>query len=219
LKPVGIIRFLGTNCDADVVSACLDIRIPHRYVWWADRFKIEDYSAFILPGGFSYGDYLRCGAMAARAPAMDDVREGARKGYPVLGICNGFQILCEAGLLPGVLTKNISRQFQDEWAELEQTRDSTTFWGGHVKSYLKLPIAHSMGRYFAPPEVLDNLFEKNQVWLTYRKNPNGSLKDIAGITNEKGNVAALMPHPERAMHEWMGSRDGRALFEVLNHVS
>lgn len=204
-KPVGILRFLGTNCDADVVSACDTLKIPNKYIWWADHFNFEEYSAFILPGGFSYGDYLRAGALAARSPAMDDVRRGAIAGYPILGICNGFQILCESELLPGVLTKNVSQNFQDEWVDLEGVTETT-------KKY-RLPIAHSMGRFYATEEKIESLFEQNQVWLKYSKNPNGSLKDIAGITNEMGNVRALMPHPERAMHDWMGSRDGRNLFE------
>jgi phosphoribosylformylglycinamidine synthase subunit PurQ / glutaminase len=206
-KPVGILRFLGTNCDADVVAACDVLKIPNKYIWWADRFNFEDYSAFVLPGGFSYGDYLRAGAMAARTPAMDDVRKGALAGYPILGICNGFQILCESELLPGVLTKNISQSFQDEWVELEELKDA--------KKKYRLPIAHSMGRFYATDEKIQELFDQDQVWLKYSSNPNGSLRDIAGITNEMGNVRALMPHPERAMFDWMGSSDGRSLFEVF----
>ena len=208
MKPVGILRFLGTNCDADVVAACDLLKLPNKYVWWADRFNFNEYSSFILPGGFSYGDYLRAGAMAAQSPAMDDVRAAALQGYPILGICNGFQILCEAGLLPGVLTKNTSQKFQEEWVEIERP-GSGKFW--------RLPIAHSMGRYFAPEDQLQSLFDQNQVWLQYKSNPNGSLRDIAGITNEMGNVYALMPHPERAMTKWMGSEDGRSILEVISH--
>jgi phosphoribosylformylglycinamidine synthase subunit PurQ / glutaminase len=199
-----------------VVAACDLLKLPNKYLWWADHFKHEDYSAFVLPGGFSYGDYLRAGAMAAQAPAMDDLRNAAMAGYPVLGICNGFQILCESQLLPGVLTKNISQQFQDEWVELEPQK-SESFWRLPVKKSLSLPIAHSMGRYFAPEETLQALYDQDLVWLKYKKNPNGSLRDIAGITNEMGNVAALMPHPERAMTDWMGGPDGRSIFEVLIH--
>jgi phosphoribosylformylglycinamidine synthase I len=215
LKPVGILRFLGTNCDADVVAACDNLKIPNKYVWWADRFEKSEFSSFILPGGFSYGDYLRAGAMAALDPAMDDVREAAKAGFPVLGICNGFQILCESELLPGALLKNTSQMFQDEWVDLELL-ESPCFWAQKQKTQFKLPIAHSLGRYYAPEETIEKLFDENQVWLRYRENPNGSLKDIAGITNPMGNVAALMPHPERAMEEWMGGRDGRGLFEVLS---
>jgi len=214
LKPVGILRFLGTNCDADVVSACDALKIPNKYIWWADHFDKSDYSSFILPGGFSYGDYLRAGAMAARTPAMDDVREASQAGFPILGICNGFQILCESDLLPGILLKNTSLKFQDEWVELK-ILESSCFWAQKTKPSFKLPIAHSLGRYYAPNETIQSLFDENQVWLQYGENPNGSIKDIAGITNAGGNVAALMPHPERAMEDWMGSRDGRAIFEVL----
>ncbi len=217
MKPLGILRFLGTNCDADVVSACDHLKIPNKYVWWADRFNHEDYSGFILPGGFSYGDYLRAGALSARSPAMDDVRKAADSGYPILGICNGFQILCEAGLLPGVLTKNESQNFQEEWVTVQPV-GGLTRWS-KLTQPMKLPIAHAMGRFFVTEEKLQELFDHDQVWLKYEKNPNGSLRDIAGVVNEMGNVAALMPHPERAMHEWMGSDHGRQIIEVLAHGS
>jgi phosphoribosylformylglycinamidine synthase I len=216
LKPVGILRFLGTNCDADVVAACDTLKIPNQYLWWADHFNFEDYSSFILPGGFSYGDYLRAGAMAARSQAMDDVKKAAVAGYPILGICNGFQILCEANLLPGVLTKNISQNFQDEWVSLEPQK-SAKVWGEQINKPVKLPIAHSMGRYFAPEDQIKEILDNDQLWFKYSENPNGSLSDIAGITNREGNVAALMPHPERAMHLWMGSDDGRSIFEGVLH--
>jgi phosphoribosylformylglycinamidine synthase I len=214
LKPVGILRFLGTNCDADVVAALDYLSVPNQYVWWADHFDPKAYSGFVLPGGFSYGDYLRAGALAARAPAMDDLRKAAELGAPVLGICNGFQILCEAELLEGALTKNESRQFQDEWVELRQVGHES-FWSSQKKKEFKLPIAHSLGRYFAPDDVIKKLLDNDQIWLKYRKNPNGSFQDIAGITNKNKNVAALMPHPERAMQDWMGSEDGCRLFECL----
>ena len=204
MKPVGVLRFLGTNCDADVLTALDSLNVKSEYVWWADRFDPKKYQGLILPGGFSYGDYLRAGALAARAPAMDDLRIAAKAGLPILGICNGFQILCEAGLLEGALTKNISRKFQDEWMEV---------FDGQKK--YRLPIAHSLGRYLAPEKTIQKMFDSKQVWLTYSKNPNGSLSDIAGLSNGDKNVRALMPHPERAMHDWMGSSDGRTLFGVF----
>lgn len=212
-KPVGVLRFLGTNCDADILQAYEWLSKPAEYIWWQDRFDTKDYCGFILPGGFSYGDYLRCGALAAHAPAMQDVVVAAGQGMPILGICNGFQILCEAGLLEGALTKNLSRQFQEEWVELNSATESSSVW--YIRGDYKLPIAHSMGRFIAPVEALKKIEDNNQIWLKYKKNPNGALMDIAGITNEKGNVAALMPHPERAMQSWMGSSDGRKILEVL----
>ena len=213
-KPVGVLRFLGTNCDADILQAYDFLKTKAQYIWWSDHFNEKDYCGFILPGGFSYGDYLRCGAIAARTPAMQDVVRAAGNGMPVLGICNGFQILCEAGLLEGALSKNTSRMFQEEWVELEPTK-SSCFWE-KKKSNLKLPIAHSMGRYVANEKTLHDLEDNGQIWLKYKKNPNGALKDIAGICNKKGNVAGLMPHPERAMESWMGSSDGRNILGVLS---
>lgn len=215
MKPIGVLRFLGTNCDADILQAYEWLGKPAKYIWWADRFSANDYSGFILPGGFSYGDYLRCGALAAHAPAMQDVVKAANAGFPILGICNGFQILCETRLLEGALTKNISRQFQDEWVELESVSSNVCAWETQKKLNYKLPIAHSMGRYIASDDVLKKIQDKNQIWLKYKSNPNGALLDIAGICNQKGNVAGLMPHPERAMNTWMGSDDGKNILGVL----
>ncbi|MCC6277985.1 MAG: phosphoribosylformylglycinamidine synthase subunit PurQ [Oligoflexia bacterium] len=207
-----MLRFLGTNCDADVYQAIKDLGHTPEYLWWSDRFDWKSYSALVLPGGFSYGDYLRAGALAAQAPAMDDVKQAAKSGVPILGICNGFQILCEAGLLSGALTKNISRQFQDEWVEVELVGSDGPWTQVGQKSF-RLPIAHSMGRYFAPKDTLKALEDDGLIWLKYKRNPNGSLHDISGILNKNRNVAALMPHPERAIHSWMGSSDGRSLLQ------
>jgi phosphoribosylformylglycinamidine synthase I len=208
LKPVGVLRFLGTNCDADVLWALDSLKVPNRYIWWADRFDVNEYSSYVLPGGFSYGDYLRAGALAARAPAIEDLKMAVKKGSKVLGICNGFQILCEAGLLPGVLIKNISQKFQDEWVDVFEPRRS--------EHRFNLPIAHSMGRFFADKKTLNEIEASDQVWLRYSSNPNGSLNDIAGVSDHAKNVFALMPHPERAMHKWMGSNDGVKVLEVLD---
>lgn len=214
-KPIGILRFLGTNCDRDVWQAVQDLQLEPRWLWHADQFDPQDYSAFLLPGGFSYGDYLRCGVLAAKSPVMQSLRQAAEKGYPVLGICNGFQILCEAKLLPGVLVRNVGRRFIDQWVTLRlenETRFSVTSQKGHP---IRLPIAHGEGRYFAEEKVLNGLFESGQVWWTYDENPNGSLRNIAGVSNPEKNVCGLMPHPERAMHAWMGGQGGREILGTL----
>jgi phosphoribosylformylglycinamidine synthase len=147
-------------------------------------------------------------------PAMEDVKVGAKKGAPILGICNGFQILCEAGLLEGALTKNLSRQFQEEWVGLKNVSQKC-FWAQDKTRTLKLPIAHSMGRFIAPEDVIKKMQDQDQIWLQYTQNPNGALMDIAGICNKEGKIAGLMPHPERAMHDWMGSFDGKNILAVL----
>ena len=209
-KKTGVLQFPGSNCDQDVFAA-LKPFCPE-FISYRDRFSLKDYKAFVLPGGFSYGDYLRAGALAARSPAMRDIQIGAEKGYPVLGICNGFQILCESGLLPGTLLGNESLRFIDKEVCLYAERKNT-FWG--VNSDLKLPIAHKEGRYFLDEEGMKRLSDNQQIWLTYKNNPNGSLKNIAGITDKAGRVAGLMPHPERAVASWMGSREGCQFFENL----
>lgn len=203
---VGITRFLGTNCDRDVWQAVEALGHKPEWLWYEDHFDPKEFGAFVVPGGFSYGDYLRCGALAAKAPVMKSLSEAAARGAPVLGICNGFQILCEARLLPGVLVRNESRKFIDKWVTLKPSGKSAWFSGGQK---LSLPIAHGEGRFVS--EEIKKLSDRGQVWLKYEDNPNGSLEDIAGVTNEAGNVAGLMPHPERAVHDWMGGVDGRAI--------
>lgn len=212
-KPVGVLRFLGTNCDRDVWQAVEAIGLEPRWLWHADHFKPEDYSAFILPGGFSHGDYLRCGALAAKAPVMSSLAEAAGKGFPILGICNGFQILCESRLLPGVLVRNESRRFVDRWVDLKLV--TRTRWTLKGQAMLRLPIAHGEGRFFLQEDGLKKLFDNQQVWLSYGDNPNGSLRDIAGVTSATKNVCGLMPHPERALFDWMGGEDGREIMGSL----
>lgn len=227
--PIGVLRFPGTNCDRDVFEAVENGsggvhsgwresgRAKVQWLWHADQFDPKAYRALFLPGGFSYGDYLRAGALAARSPAMKSVQEAAARGVPVLGICNGFQILCEAGLLPGVLTRNRRLRFIDDWVELK-LENPQPYFGQHLRagSKARLPIAHADGRFYAPEEELKRLQDKGQIWWTYSsENPNGSVLDIAGVMNEARNVAALMPHPERAMHEWMGGTDGTAFFDIF----
>lgn len=213
-KKVGVLRFLGTNCDYDVFEAVKAVGLEPEWLWFQDQFQIDNYRGLMLPGGFSYGDYLRCGALAARAPVMKSVREAASKGMPVLGICNGFQILCEANLLPGVLVQNSHLRFVDKWVDLHLRHASPHFAGRSIERP-HLPVAHGDGRYVLEQDEVKQLFDDEQVWFCYDKNPNGSVDDIAGVMNAGKNVAALMPHPERAMQKWMGSADGRVFFESL----
>lgn len=206
---VGIARFLGTNCDEDVKKWVLSKSYKADYLWYEDQFNTNDYDMVIIPGGFSHGDYLRCGALAAQTPVMKSIKEFAKKDKPILGICNGFQILCEAGLLPGALLRNEGQKFKDEWALLRVRQNQTSFLQNIEKEQvIKLPIAHGEGQYYAEASTLNQLNDKGQIWLTYEKNPNGSALNIAGITNEKRNICGLMPHPERALYDWMGSTDG-----------
>ena len=206
---VGITRFLGTNCDQDIKKWTDAKEFKSDYLWYSDRFNINDYDLVIIPGGFSHGDYLRCGALAAKTPVMKSVSEFAAKGKPVLGICNGFQILCEAKLLPGILLQNKGLKFIDEITDLEFQNPDLFFSKSFSKgSSIRLPIAHGEGQYYAPSEQLKKIQDNNQIWLTYKINPNGSVLNIAGVMNESRNVCGLMPHPERALYNWMGSTDG-----------
>jgi phosphoribosylformylglycinamidine synthase len=214
VKPIGILRFLGTNCDRDVWQAVEALGLKPEWLWHEDRFDPTAYAAFLVPGGFSYGDYLRCGALAAKSAVMNSLGEAADKGYPVLGICNGFQILCESKLLPGALVRNESRKFIDKWVELKF--DSDTRWSRLSGQTLRLPIAHGEGRFVIEEDELARLREKGQIWCTYvGENPNGSMQSIAGVSNSAGNVCGMMPHPERAIFDWMGGEDGRVLLQSL----
>lgn len=180
-----------------------------RWLWHRDRFETGSLDAVIVPGGFSFGDYLRCGALAARSPVMDSVREFAGKGGSVLGICNGFQVLCESGLLPGVLVRNQSQKFIDGWVDLEVVTPAAGFaTEAKPKDRIRLPIAHGEGCFRADTETLKKVEDSGQVWLRYQGNPNGSLNDIAGVMSANRQVAGLMPHPERALWDWMGGTDG-----------
>ena len=216
-KKIGVLRFPGTNCDRDVTHMVSARGHEPEFLWHQNRFNSADYQALIVPGGFSFGDYLRSGALAALSPAMESVREFAEKGGPVLGICNGFQILTEARLLPGALSRNAGRRFVDRWVTLK-LENANPFFAVEKKtgSVMHLPVAHGDGRYFVAENEAKSLEDRGQIWLRYHPeadgdssfNPNGSLYNIAGVMNEKKNVVALMPHPERALYDWMGGNDG-----------
>jgi phosphoribosylformylglycinamidine synthase subunit PurQ / glutaminase len=214
---VGIVTFPGSNCDHDVYHVVKHVLgAEAHYVWHKDRLP-AGLAAVILPGGFSYGDYLRCGALARFSPVMEDVAGFARAGRPVLGICNGFQILCESGLLPGVLLRNASLKFlcQDVLVEVQGAETPVT--AGLTGRRLVMPVAHAEGNYFADPATLERLEGEGQVVFRYAGGaPNGSLRDIAGVAGgPRNNVVGLMPHPERASEAVLGCTDGRTLFESL----
>ena len=223
-----VLQFPASNCDQDAIHALRDV-LGHsaRYVWHKET-SLGDADAVIVPGGFSYGDYLRCGAIARFSPVMQAVQQFAVNGGLVLGICNGFQVLCEAGLLSGALIRNRSLQFRCEEVYLKTLTTDSPFTNRIPEGkLLKIPIAHGEGCYFADEGTLNNLKANNQIlWqycnangeVTEQANPNGSLWNIAGICNERRNVAGLMPHPERACEAILGSADGRLIFEGLIHA-
>ena len=212
----GVIQFPGSCDERDALAACK--RVGEARLVWHEETDLSDLDAVVVPGGFSYGDYLRAGAIARFAPAMAAVAELAGDGAPVLGICNGFQVLCEAGLLPGALLPNAGLRFVCRQVELEAvTGDGAWTAGLAPGDRLKIPIKHAWGRYFAPPGQLAALRARGQIALRYApgENPNGSVDDIAGVTNEAGNVLGLMPHPEHAVDPLTGSADGLRLFAAV----
>ena len=211
---VGIVVFPGSNCDHDAYHVVRHVMGAEAvFLWHKDR-GLQNADALILPGGFSYGDYLRCGAIARFSPVMEDVTRFAREGRPVLGICNGFQILTEAGLLPGALMRNASRKFICDDAALTVENNATRFTTKFKKGeQIRLPIAHAEGNYFIDDEGLARLEGEGRVVFRYVDNPNGARNGIAGIQNEAGNVLGLMPHPERASEALLGNDAGRRVFE------
>ena len=212
-----VIVFPGSNCDIDMYKAVEDcLGQPVDYVWYQET-DLSKYDAILLPGGFSYGDYLRPGAMASFAPAMEQVKKAAAEGKLVLGICNGFQVLTEAGLLPGALRRNQSLKFRCEMLDLKVENNETAFTMDYQNGeYIKIPIAHGDGNYYCDEETLKELKESNRIVFRYEgNNPNGSVDEIAGIINEAGNVLGMMPHPERAVHDWLGSEDGKRMFTSI----
>jgi phosphoribosylformylglycinamidine synthase len=224
---VAVVRFPGSNCDQDALFALReDLGPDAAYVWHEDR-DLSGFDAVFVPGGFTYGDYLRVGAMAARAPIMEEISRFAREGRPVIGVCNGFQILCEAGILPGALLPNAGSRFicRDVYLRAETHR---SIWTHGVDKVLRIPIAHGEGRYFADPETMDRLEERAQIAFRYvdpsgaitdEYNANGSIHAIAGVLNEQGNVLGLMPHPERATKKLLGCTDGVQILNALRLVS
>ena len=216
----GVVRFPGSCDDVDALEAALRVG-DAVLLWHADR-NLQGVDAVIIPGGFSYGDYLRAGAIARFAPAMESVAEFARDGGLVLGICNGFQVLCEAGLLPGALLPNVSLRFVFRQVSLEVVSADSPFTRACAPGdRLSIPVKHTTGRFYAPDSELDALQSNGQVLLRYcaGENPNGSLRDIAGVCNERRNVFGLMPHPEHAVEALTGSADGLKIFESLRaHV-
>jgi len=217
---VGVVRFPGTNCEFDTVEAINALGGQGEILWHGDE-SIGDVDAVIIAGGFAHGDYLRPGAIARFSPVMTAVTAAANNGMPVVGICNGFQVLTEAGLLPGALQKNAGLKFINDWQMLEvATTNSALTNAATVGQQLNIPINHFEGNYTCSPETLSSLRENDQIVLTYTPNPNGSVGDIAGVCNEARNVVGLMPHPERASHELLGSTDGNVLLKsILDSVS
>lgn len=217
--------FPGSNCDQDCIHVLRSVRGQDVVELWHGDTSLRGVDCIVLPGGFAYGDYLRAGAVAATSPIMSAVKTFARSGRPVLGICNGFQVLLEAGLLPGAMLRNRSLQFRCRpvWMRVESTGTPFT-WNLHHGQVLQMPVAHGEGNYFAPDAMLDELERSGRVIFRYcdaagqiveEVNPNGAARNVAGICNETGNIVGLMPHPERAAEAVLGSTDGRLIFESI----
>ena len=221
----GIVTFPGSNCDYDAYHAVVDALGEEGVYLWHKSHDLEGSDVVILPGGFSYGDYLRAGAIARFSPIMQEVAAHARRGGPVLAVCNGFQIACEAGLLPGALLRNESLCFVCKPVRLRVENTDTLFTHRYAEGQiLRIPIAHGEGRFTADAETLDRLEGEGAVVFRYvdadggataEANPNGSMRNIAGIVNAQGNVLGMMPHPERAVDSLLGSNDGLPLFESI----
>ncbi len=227
---IAIIQFGGSNCDKDVLHVLQDVLgADARLVWYKDH-NLSEYEGAVIPGGFSYGDYLRAGAIAARTPVMDSVKQMTDEGKPVLGICNGFQVLTESGLLGGALTTNKYPKFLCKWTTLRVENTDTPFTSGFKKGELiRIPVAHMEGNYYADEPSLAALNDNHQVVFRYvdemghvtdEVNPNGSVENIAGIASKSYNVMGLMPHPERASESILGSDDGLRMFEsMIDYIS
>jgi phosphoribosylformylglycinamidine synthase len=212
----GVVVFPGSNCDQDCFHVVKEvIKQPVEYVWHKNT-KLDHFDCIIIPGGFSYGDYLRTGAIARFSPIMDSIITFANKGGLVIGICNGFQILLEAGLLPGAMLRNKNLHFICKYVELKVESTDTPFSSQFKKGQIvRIPIAHNEGNYYIDDKGLKELKNNNQIIFRYVDNPNGAVDDIAGIVNKKRNVLGMMPHPERSSEPELGSTDGRFVFEAI----
>ncbi|MEY8443043.1 phosphoribosylformylglycinamidine synthase subunit PurQ [Lactococcus ileimucosae] len=211
-----VIQFPGSNCDFDLLWAIRDVMQAEAEFVWHEERSLAGFDAVLIPGGFSYGDYLRCGAIASFSNVMPEIKRLAAEGKPVFGTCNGFQILIEAGLLPGALIQNDSLKFVSKWQNLKVNNDSKFTTEFSKDEVISLPIAHGEGKYIADEQTLADLKENGQIVFTYANgNPNGSALDIAGICNQEGNVLGMMPHPERAVESLLGGNDGRKMFASI----
>lgn len=211
-----VIVFPGSNCDLDMYHAVKDELGEEAEYVWHDSTDLSGYDGILLPGGFSYGDYLRCGAIAQSSPVMDEVKKAAEAGKPVLGICNGFQILTEAGLLPGVLLRNKNLKFMCRTIALKVENADTLFTNDYSKGQeIQIPIAHGEGNYYCDDATYEQLKNNDQIVFSYADDFNGSRNNIAGIINERGNVLGMMPHPERAVSDLIGGSDGLSLFKSI----
>jgi phosphoribosylformylglycinamidine synthase len=218
-----VVQLPGLNRDRDMIAALTQISGQAPMTIWQTETDIPDVDLIVIPGGFSYGDYLRCGAIAARMPVMQAIKAKAEQGVKVMGVCNGFQILVEAGMLPGALMRNASLKFVCKEIRLEVVNSSTVFTRAYAKGQIiRCPVAHHDGNYYADTETLNRIEDHGQVVFRYAEgtNPNGAMNDIAGIINEKGNVLGMMPHPENLIEAAHGGLDGRGLFaSALNVIA
>lgn len=224
---VAVLQFPGSNCDQDALwSLRTDLGLQAEYVWH-DADSLQGFDAVFVPGGFTYGDYLRCGAVAARGRVLQEVARFAAEGRPVIGVCNGFQILCESGLLPGALLLNEHQKFVCRDVFLK-AQNRTSLWTQAADQILRIPVAHGEGRYVCDQDTLKSLQDNDQVAFLYvngqgdptpESNPNGSTQNIAGVLNQAGNVLGMMPHPERATRQILGGLDGKVILSALNRVN
>ena len=221
---IGITKFPGTNNELDVIRALNDLGVKGELIYPEQKKIAEEMDALILAGGFSYGDYLRPGVIASHSKIGQYLPDYANSGRFVIGICNGFQILCEKKVLPGILTTNTSTKFISKWVSIKVQKTKSPLLEAFEDKVLKIPIAHFEGRYYDEPQEIENLQNRNLIAFRYcdqkgkvsrRINPNGSVENIAGLVNEEGNVLGMMPHPERASFDYLGSADGRIIFEKL----